>query len=169
MNFLLKTFDRRDRKPNFVIFVVWNALIVSEWVVLAWRESLIWSRLKSHLMCYWLHSRIGDAGLVQDFIFLFWMLIKGMWRRVKLIYLKELVKFFVSTKFKSMGSLQQILESLLSPPPQTRLTLKKTASFRKLLVVWWTLLYKKQSIRLRISPFGHISWRNPSWKTSFFV
>ena len=35
MNFLLKTFDRRDRKPNFVIFVVWNALIVSEWVVLA--------------------------------------------------------------------------------------------------------------------------------------
>ena len=78
---------------------------------------------------------MGDAGLVQDFIFLFWMLIKGMWRRVKLIYLKELVKFFVSTKFKSMGSLKQILESLLSPPPQTRLTLKKTASFRKLLVV----------------------------------
>ena len=36
MKFLLKTFDRRDRKPNFVIFVVWNALIVSEWVVLAW-------------------------------------------------------------------------------------------------------------------------------------
>ena len=92
MNFLSKTFDRRDRKPNFVIFVVWNALIVSEWVVLAWRESLIWSRLKSHLMCYWLHSRMGDAGLVQDFIFLFWMLIKGMWRRVKLIYLKELVE-----------------------------------------------------------------------------
>ena len=41
MKFLLKTFDKRDRKPNFVIFVVWNALIVSEWVVLAWRESLI--------------------------------------------------------------------------------------------------------------------------------
>ena len=58
-----------------------------------------------------------------------------MWRRVKLIYLKELVKFFVSTNFKSMGSLQQILESLLSPPPRTRFTLKKAASFRKLLAV----------------------------------
>ena len=56
-----------------------------------------------------------------------------------LIYLKELMKSFVSTKFKSMGSFQQILESLLSPPPQTRFTLKKTVSFRKLLVLWWTL------------------------------
>ena len=56
-----------------------------------------------------------------------------------LIYLKELMKSFVSTKFKSMGSFQQILESLMSPPPQTRFTLKKTVSFRKLLVLWWTL------------------------------
>ena len=26
----------RDRRPNFVIFVVWSALIAGEWVVVAW-------------------------------------------------------------------------------------------------------------------------------------
>ena len=27
---------RRDRKSNFVIFVVWNALIVGGWVLVVW-------------------------------------------------------------------------------------------------------------------------------------
>ena len=58
-----------------------------------------------------------------------------------MFYLKELLTSFVPTNFKSIGSLQQILESHLSPPPQTRFTLKKTASFRKFLVPWWTLLH----------------------------
>ena len=30
VNFLLKTNGERDRWPNFVMFVVWSALIVSE-------------------------------------------------------------------------------------------------------------------------------------------
>ena len=34
MNLLLKTIDRRDRKPNFVIFVVSSAVTLSRWVVL---------------------------------------------------------------------------------------------------------------------------------------
>ena len=33
---------RRDRTPNFVIFVVWSAVVVSWWVVAAWDK-------KSHL------------------------------------------------------------------------------------------------------------------------
>ena len=32
MNFLLQTTDRKDRKPNFVIIVIWIALIVGGWV-----------------------------------------------------------------------------------------------------------------------------------------
>ena len=36
VNLLLKTNMGRDRRPNFVIFVVWSALIVSRWVVVAW-------------------------------------------------------------------------------------------------------------------------------------
>ena len=34
MNLLLNTIDRRDRKPNFVIFVVSSAVTLSRWVVL---------------------------------------------------------------------------------------------------------------------------------------
>ena len=36
VNLLLKTNMGRDRRPNFVIFVVWSALIVGRWVVVAW-------------------------------------------------------------------------------------------------------------------------------------
>ena len=32
LNFMLKTDGGRTRKPNFVIFVVWSALIVGVWV-----------------------------------------------------------------------------------------------------------------------------------------
>ena len=39
-----------------------------------------------------------------------------------------------------MGSLQEILESLLLPPPQISFTPKETVSFRKLLVFVRTLL-----------------------------
>ena len=35
-NFLLKTNGLRERKPNFVIFVIRGALIVSRWMVVAW-------------------------------------------------------------------------------------------------------------------------------------
>ena len=33
VNFLLKTNGLRNRKSSFLIFVAWNALIVSSWVV----------------------------------------------------------------------------------------------------------------------------------------
>ena len=35
VNLLLKTNEGRDRRTNFVTFVVWSALIVGEWVVVA--------------------------------------------------------------------------------------------------------------------------------------
>ena len=35
---LLKTNAGRDRRPNFVIFVVWSALIAGRWVVVAWNR-----------------------------------------------------------------------------------------------------------------------------------
>ena len=38
MNPLLKTILRRDRKFNFVIFVVWSSLIVDRLLVVAWGE-----------------------------------------------------------------------------------------------------------------------------------
>ena len=36
VNYLIKTNGERDWRPNFVIFVVWSALIISEWVVVNW-------------------------------------------------------------------------------------------------------------------------------------
>ena len=38
----------RTRRPNFVIFVVWSALIVGWW-------------LKLHLLYAWFYSRMGDV------------------------------------------------------------------------------------------------------------
>ena len=38
VNLLLKINERRDRRPNCVIFVVWSALIVSDRVVVSWRR-----------------------------------------------------------------------------------------------------------------------------------
>ena len=35
-NLLLKTNGERERKPNFVTFVIRGALIVSGWMVVAW-------------------------------------------------------------------------------------------------------------------------------------
>ena len=35
-NLLIKANGVRDRRPNFVIFVIWTALIVGGWVVVAW-------------------------------------------------------------------------------------------------------------------------------------
>ena len=41
VNLLLKTNGAggRDRRPNFVIFVVWSVLIVGWWVVVAWSRN----------------------------------------------------------------------------------------------------------------------------------
>ena len=44
-------------------------------------ETLVLGRLRLHLLCSWFDSRMGDPVLVQDFIFLFLMIIKGMRRR----------------------------------------------------------------------------------------
>ena len=35
-NLLIKANGGRDRRPNFVIFEIWTALIVGGWVVVAW-------------------------------------------------------------------------------------------------------------------------------------
>ena len=39
VNPFLKTIGRRDRRFNFVIFVVWSSLIVDRWLVVAWGEN----------------------------------------------------------------------------------------------------------------------------------
>ena len=57
----------RDRRSSFVIFVIWSTLIVGELVLVGcswWRgaENLVQDQLKSHLLCSWFYSRIGDAG-----------------------------------------------------------------------------------------------------------
>ena len=36
VNLLLKTSRVRNRRPSFVIFVIWSALTVSGWVVVTW-------------------------------------------------------------------------------------------------------------------------------------
>ena len=36
VNLLLKTNGVRNKRPSFVIFVIWSALTVSGWVVAAW-------------------------------------------------------------------------------------------------------------------------------------
>ena len=36
VNFLLKTNLGKNRRPNFVIFVVWSALVVGWWVLVTW-------------------------------------------------------------------------------------------------------------------------------------
>ena len=36
VNHLIKTNARGDRRFNFVIFVVWSAIIVGRWLVVAW-------------------------------------------------------------------------------------------------------------------------------------
>lgn len=38
VNLLLKINERQDRRPNCVILIVSSALIVSDWVVVAWRR-----------------------------------------------------------------------------------------------------------------------------------
>ena len=40
VNLPLKINERRDRRPNCVIFVVWSALIVSDRVLVSWRKKL---------------------------------------------------------------------------------------------------------------------------------
>ena len=37
-NFLYNTMQRRGRRPNFINFLVWGALIVGGWVVVAWSK-----------------------------------------------------------------------------------------------------------------------------------
>ena len=62
---------------------------------LSWAESLIQNRLNRiycdvNLLCFWFYSRIGGTGWVQDFIFLFLMLIKEMRRQGEFkIFLRE--------------------------------------------------------------------------------
>ena len=50
VNFLLKNNGGRNRRPNFVIFVVRSALKVAGWVVVAWgRKSFVGPAESLHL------------------------------------------------------------------------------------------------------------------------
>ena len=65
VNLLLNINRGRNKRPNFVILVVWYTLIVGGLVLL--RVLVAWSRksclgpLKSHLLCPWFYSRMRDA------------------------------------------------------------------------------------------------------------
>ena len=56
VNHLIKTNARRDRRFNFVIFVVWTAIIVDRWFGV---KILVSAQLKSHLWCSWFCSKKG--------------------------------------------------------------------------------------------------------------
>ena len=49
VNLLLKNNGRRDKRPNFVIFVVWSAVIIGGWVMVAWSRKycLGWTEISS--------------------------------------------------------------------------------------------------------------------------
>ena len=65
----------RGRKPNFVIFVIWSALIAGGWVVVACsRKSCLGPAEFASFVCLVLFKD-GDAGCVEDFTFLFLKLI----------------------------------------------------------------------------------------------
>ena len=62
MILLLKTNGGRDRRPNFVIFLIWRALmLVAGWWWLR-AEILVYSRLKYHLLWSWFNTSLGEAG-----------------------------------------------------------------------------------------------------------
>ena len=84
MHVLLKHNVQKYGVPNCVFFFLFGVLkLLVGWWWWCGAESLIQSRLKSHLLCSWYYSRIGNAGWVQDFIFLCLMLIKGTRRQGK--------------------------------------------------------------------------------------
>ena len=62
MILLLKTNGERDRRPNFVTFLIWRALmLVAGWWWLR-AEILVYSRLKYHLLWSWFNTSLGEAG-----------------------------------------------------------------------------------------------------------
>ena len=62
MILLLKTNGGRDRRPNFVIFLIWRALmLVAGWWWLR-AEILVYSRLKYRLLWSWFNTSLGEAG-----------------------------------------------------------------------------------------------------------
>ena len=67
----------RDRKPNFVIFVVWSALIAGVWVVAWSRRYCLGPTEVASFVCLVLFKD-GGHRVSQDFICLFLMLIKEM-------------------------------------------------------------------------------------------
>ena len=78
LNLLLKNNGRRDRGPHFVIFVVWSALIVNEWVVVAWgRKSYLGpDEISSFVYLVQFKDRGCRVSLRIHLFFLMW--IQGM-------------------------------------------------------------------------------------------
>ena len=52
----------RDRRPNVVVFVVWSALIVDGWVVVAWGRKPCVGPAEISSLCAWYNPRMGDTG-----------------------------------------------------------------------------------------------------------
>ena len=66
MNLLLKTNGERNRRPNFVIFVVWSTLIVGGWVLVAW--SLKSCLGPAEIASFVFLVLFKDGGYLQRFI-----------------------------------------------------------------------------------------------------
>ena len=63
------------------IFVLRSTLIVGGWWVVSWGRKSYLRPAEIASFCSWFYSRMGDEEWVQDFIFSFLVLIKGMSRR----------------------------------------------------------------------------------------
>ena len=64
VNLLLKTNGGRGRRPNFVIFVVWSALIVGGWVVVARSRKSCLRPPEITSFVFLVEFKDGDAGWV---------------------------------------------------------------------------------------------------------
>ena len=81
-NVLLKANRGRGRRSNFVIFVVWSALVVGGWVIVGWsrKSSLVPAEITSFVFLVLLK----DGGrTVNPRFHLFVSNVKGMRRRGK--------------------------------------------------------------------------------------
>ena len=61
-NLLIKANGGRDRRPNFVIFVIWTALIVGGWVVVAWSRKSCLGPAEISSFVFLIYSKMEDAG-----------------------------------------------------------------------------------------------------------
>ena len=79
-NFLLKT-NGGETEPNFVICLVWSALIVDGWMVLEWSRNSCLGSAEIASFMFLVLFKVGGPIVSPSFVFLFPILIRGMGRQ----------------------------------------------------------------------------------------